>query len=90
MKKSDIKIRVPQILSRLDERYGTDHICYLEHDNAWQLLISTILSAQCTDARVNIVTKDLYRKYTSIEDFARADLKELEKDIRRRGAVRDR
>ena len=85
MKKSDIKIRVPQILSRLDERYGTDHICYLEHDNAWQLLISTILSAQCTDARVNIVTKDLYRKYTSIEDFARADLKELEKDIHSTG-----
>ncbi|MCR4595242.1 MAG: endonuclease III [Lachnospiraceae bacterium] len=85
MKKSDIKIRVPQILSRLDERYGTDHICYLEHDNAWQLLISTILSAQCTDARVNIVTKDLYRKYPSIEAFARADLKELEKDIHSTG-----
>lgn len=85
MKTNNIKKRVPQILARLDEQYGTDHICYLDHENAWQLLISTILSAQCTDARVNIVTKDLYRKYTSVEDFARADLKELEQDIRSTG-----
>jgi endonuclease-3 len=85
MKKNDIKKRVPQILARLDEQYGTDHICYLEHTSAWQLLISTILSAQCTDARVNIVTRDLYRKYPTVEAFAKADLTELEQDIRSTG-----
>ncbi len=73
------------ILDLLDERYGTEHICYLHHDNAWQLLIATMLSAQCTDARVNIVTQDLFRKYTSIDDFAGADLKELEQDIHSTG-----
>lgn len=85
MKKNDLKKRVPQILERLDSQYGTEHICYLDHENAWQLLISTILSAQCTDARVNIVTRDLYRKYTSVADFARADQKELEQDIHSTG-----
>lgn len=79
------KERVKRILNLLDEEYGTDYICYLDHENAWQLLISTILSAQCTDARVNIVTKDLYAKYTCIEDFANADLAELEQDIKPTG-----
>jgi len=77
--------RISEILIRLDKEYGTDYICYLEHENAWQLLISTILSAQCTDARVNIVTRDLYQKYTSIEAFAEANLKELEQDIHSTG-----
>lgn len=73
------------ILDLLDEHYGTEYICYLNHENAWQLLIATILSAQCTDARVNIVTKDLFVKYPSVEAFAKADLKELEQDIRPTG-----
>ena len=47
------------ILDQLDTHYGREYICYLNHENAWQLLIATMLSAQCTDARVNIVTKDL-------------------------------
>lgn len=76
---------VKAILDLLDERYGTEYVCYLNHENAWQLLIATILSAQCTDARVNIVTKDLFQKYTSVEDFANADLKELEQDIHSTG-----
>lgn len=76
---------VKAILDLLDERYGTEYVCYLNHENAWQLLIATILSAQCTDARVNIVTKDLFQKYTSVEDFANADLKELERDIHSTG-----
>lgn len=84
MKKVDAKY-VEEILNRLDEQYGTEYICYLDHANAWQLLISTILSAQCTDARVNIVTKDLYRKYTSIDDFAKAKQEELELDIKPTG-----
>lgn len=73
------------ILDLLDEKYGTDYRCYLNHENAWQLLIATILSAQCTDARVNIVTEDLFRKYKTVEDFANADLKELEQDIHSTG-----
>ena len=74
-----------KVLQLLDEHYGTDDICYLEYENAWQLLIATILSAQCTDARVNIVTRDLFQKYRSVEDFAKADQKELEQDIHATG-----
>lgn len=73
------------ILELLDERYGTEYRCSLDHENAWQLLIATILSAQCTDARVNVVTADLFKKYTSVQAFAEADLKELEKDIHSTG-----
>ena len=79
------KERIENILGLLDQHYGTDIICYLDYENAWQLLIATILSAQCTDARVNVVTKDLFRKYTNVEAFANADLKELEKDIHSTG-----
>ncbi len=74
-----------EILARLDAEYGTEYTCYLNHENAWQLLIATILSAQCTDARVNIVTKDLFVKYPSVEAFAGADLQELEQDIHSTG-----
>ena len=73
------------ILDLLDAHYGTEYVCYLHHENAWQLLIATILSAQCTDARVNVVTKDLFQKYQSIDAFAEADLKELEQDIHSTG-----
>lgn len=76
---------VSEILDLLDEHYSTEYKCYLNHDNAWQLLIATMLSAQCTDARVNIVTKDLFKKYDSLEKFAKADLKELENDIHSTG-----
>ena len=75
------KKKVNEIMRLLDEEYGTEYRCYLNHDNAWQLLIATILSAQCTDARVNIVTKDLFTKYDTLEKFAKADQKELERDI---------
>ena len=77
--------RTEEILKRLDEVYGTEYICYLNHETPWQLLIAVILSAQCTDARVNIVTKDLFVKYDSLEKFANADLKELEQDIKPTG-----
>ena len=77
--------RVKKILDLLDKEYTTEYRCYLEHENAWQLLIATILSAQCTDARVNIVTKDLFQKYPSLEAFANADLSELEQDIHSTG-----
>ena len=77
--------RTEEILRRLDEVYGTEYICYLNHETPWQLLIAVILSAQCTDARVNIVTKDLFIKYDSLEKFANAELKELEQDIKPTG-----
>ncbi|MCI6552069.1 MAG: endonuclease III [Lachnospiraceae bacterium] len=73
------------ILEILDERYGTEYRCSLDHENAWQLLIATILSAQCTDARVNIVTAQLFKKYPDARAMAAADLKELEKDIHSTG-----
>ena len=79
------KERVAEVLHRLDTQYGTEYRCYLDHENPWQLLVATILSAQCTDARVNIVTKDLFVKYPDVESFANADLKELEQDIHATG-----
>ncbi|MDO5522341.1 MAG: endonuclease III [bacterium] len=82
--------RIQAILDLLDEHYTTEYKCYLNHENAWQLLIATMLSAQCTDERVNIVTKDLFQKYQSIEDFANADLKELEKDIHSTGFYKNK
>ena len=78
------KEKVTIILELLHEHYGPTK-CYLDHENAWQLLIATMLSAQCTDARVNIVTADLFQKYDTLEKFANADLKELEQDIKPTG-----
>ena len=77
--------RTKAILDLLDETYTTEYKCYLNHETPWQLLIATMLSAQCTDARVNIVTKDLFRKYDTLEKFAYADLEELEQDIKPTG-----
>ncbi|MBO5353202.1 MAG: endonuclease III [Lachnospiraceae bacterium] len=79
------KERVAEVLERLDIQYTTEYRCYLNHETPWQLLVATILSAQCTDARVNIVTKDLFVKYPDVEAFANADLKELEQDIHATG-----
>ncbi len=79
------KERVEKIIEQLDEHYTVEKKCWLEHENAWQLLIATILSAQCTDARVNIVTKDLFVKYPDLTAFANADLKEMEQDIHSTG-----
>lgn len=77
--------RVEKILELLDEHYSIQKKCWLDYKTPWQLLIATILSAQCTDARVNIVTKDLFKKYKSLKDFANADIKELEEDIHSTG-----
>jgi len=80
-----MKKRTGEILAILDEHFGRSIVRYLDYETPWQLLIATILSAQCTDARVNIVTKDLFKKYLSVLDFANANLKELEQDIRSTG-----
>lgn len=82
--------KTKEILDLLDERYGTQYRCFLKHENAWQLLIATILSAQCTDARVNVVTQDLFHKYPGVEAFANAQLSELEKDIHSTGFYRNK
>jgi endonuclease-3 len=81
--------RVAAILAKLDEAYP-DATCELKHANAFQLLISTILSAQCTDVRVNLVTQELYKKYKTPEDFAYASPAELEKEIRPTGFFRNK
>lgn len=69
------------IIERLNEEYGTFTEPTLDYSKPHELLIATMLSAQCTDERVNMVTKDLFKKYTSVTDFADASLQELEKDI---------
>ena len=79
--KAELAARIARILDVLDREYGTEYRCYLNHETPWQLLIAVIMSAQCTDARVNIVTADLFQKYDTLEKFAAADLKELEQDI---------
>ncbi len=80
-----MKKRTLEILELLDAQYGREYVCYLDHETPWQLLIATMLSAQCTDARVNIVTKDLFLKYPTVEHFAKANLLELEQDIKPTG-----
>lgn len=82
--------RTKEILELLDQQYGTEYICYLNYETPWQLLIATMLSAQCTDARVNIVTKDLFKKYDTLEKFAGAKQEELEQDIRSTGFYRNK
>ncbi len=83
--KAQLAQRVALILDALDQEYGREYICYLNHETPWQLLIAVIMSAQCTDARVNIVTETLFKKYDTLEKFAGADLKELEQDIHSTG-----
>ncbi|MCR5673088.1 MAG: endonuclease III [Lachnospiraceae bacterium] len=77
--------RTMEIIEIFKTMYSEDPRCYLVHDDAWQLLVATILSAQCTDARVNIITKDLFVKYKTISDYANADIGEMEQDIRQAG-----
>lgn len=81
---------VPDILATLDVLYPFDYTCFLNYDKdkPWQLLIATILSAQCTDDRVNQVTSILFKKYRSLEDFAGADFDVLTKDIHSTGFFR--
>jgi len=81
--------RVRRILNALDEIYPRAN-CALHHHNAWELLVATILSAQCTDKRVNEVTPGLFRKYPTMEDFAHAHPGELENEIRSTGFFRNK
>lgn len=82
--------RVERIIQALNQAYGTEYRCFLHYKTPWQLLIATILSAQCTDERVNMVTKELFKKYPSIEAFADANQEELEKDIHSTGFYKNK
>lgn len=86
---SDDQNRALKIIELLEKEHRDAKIA-LNHTNPLELLIATILSAQCTDERVNIVTKTLFKKYRSVEDYAGADLKELEQDIRSTGFYRNK
>jgi endonuclease-3 len=86
---TELKQRVRKIISLLKRAYP-DAKCSLNHSNAFELLIATILSAQCTDARVNIVTQDLFRKYRKPEDYLKVSEKELQRDIRTTGFFRNK
>ena len=79
------KERVTEILKRLDETYGTTLTAHLHYGNAFQLLIATILSAQCTDARVNQVTPALFQRYPDAQSFAKAKQKDVEEAIHATG-----
>src|SRR5258706_1524456 len=81
--------RAKRIVSALARSYG-DAECALVHSSALELLVATILSAQCTDVRVNLVTKDLFKRYRSAKDFADADPKELEQAVRSTGFYRNK
>src|SRR5664280_1498192 len=81
--------RINEILQRLDQRYPAAN-CALHHDSAWELLVATILSAQCTDVRVNMVTPIIFEKYPTPEAFATLQPEELEDDIRSTGFFRNK
>jgi endonuclease-3 len=83
------KARVGEILGLLDEAYPNAQ-CALVHRNPWELLVATILSAQCTDKRVNMVTPGLLEKYPTVRDFAAARQVVLEQDIRSTGFFRNK
>lgn len=83
------KQRVDQILSLLKKHYSSAR-CALHFKNPLELLVATQLSAQCTDKRVNIVTKDLFRKYKSAKDYAQAPIKDLEKAVQSTGFFRNK
>ena len=81
--------RLRMILDGLDQMYP-DVTCALTHRNAWELVVATILSAQCTDVRVNMVTPGLFEKYPTVQHFAALDPEDLEPDIRSTGFFRNK
>jgi endonuclease-3 len=85
----DKTARAQKIIAGLEKTYPEAH-CELVHQNPLELLIATILSAQCTDKRVNIVTESLFKKYRSAGDFANADILELENDVRTTGFYKNK
>lgn len=86
---ADLKDKLKQITKLLRKAYPDAH-CALNHGNAFELLIATVLSAQCTDERVNIVTAELFRKYRQPDDYLKVAQSELESDIRSTGFFRNK
>ena len=82
-------VRLQKIIVRLKQAYPDAH-CELDHTNSLELLVATILSAQCTDKRVNLVTADLFKNYRSADDYARAPLPDLERAIKTTGFFRNK
>ena len=78
-----------EIIERLKKEYP-DADCTLDYDDAWKLLVSVRLAAQCTDARVNVVVQDLYAKFPTMEDLAAADVDEIEEIVRPCGLGRSK
>jgi endonuclease-3 len=85
----ELKARTRDVIRRLKRAYP-DAKCSLNHSNPFELLVATILSAQCTDERVNMVTADLFRKYRKPEDYLNVSPRELEKDIQSTGFFRNK
>lgn len=81
--------RIEEILKRLDQQYP-GVTCALQHKTAWELLVATILSAQATDVRVNMVTPEIFKKYPTVADFAALKPEQLEPDIRSTGFFRNK
>ena len=81
--------RISEILRRLDKQYP-DVTCALTHRSAWELVVATILSAQSTDVRVNMVTPELFKKYPTVQDFAKLEPQQLEPDIHSTGFFRNK
>jgi endonuclease III len=86
-KKRERSTRVRKMNQILEELFPSTLI-HLTHTNPWELLVAVILSAQCTDARVNEVTKDLFKKYRTVESYARASQKDMERAVYRTGFFR--
>src|SRR6185369_17996579 len=85
----ELKARTRAVIRRLKRAYPGAK-CSLNHSNPFELLVATILSAQCTDERVNLVTADLFRKYRQPEDYLKVSPRELEKDIQSTGFFRNK
>jgi endonuclease III len=83
------QVRTRQVIERLKATYPDAH-CSLDYNSPLELLVATVLSAQCTDARVNIVTKALFKKYPRARDYAEAPAGQLEEDIRSTGFYRNK
>lgn len=82
--------KAKEVCAALDSMYGTKIHTFLEYEEPWQLLFSTMMSAQCTDERVNKVAETLYKKYDSLQAFSDCDINELENDIRSTGFYRNK
>lgn len=81
---------IKEILETLDTHYTKEVVCYLNHRNTFELLVATILSAQCTDDRVNLVTPELFKKFPNPNDFANASLTDVEEAIKSTGFYKNK